>query len=379
MDMAVNYQDIVAKLQRAGRLRDTEVSRQPTDTETMSAQEVQKVVGANQQAAQMGTEGLFTGGLGQTGRGAWYSMLGPGNAVTDYGALAQAAPGPYVNTYRDAINRTMNGLLNAQPFRYDVNADGLYQQIKDNYLKAARQGMMDTQAQSAALTGGYGNSYGAQAGQQAYQESLGNLTAMVPELYQLAYQRYLQGQDDQRNNLEAMYKLEGQDYSRWLEEAQNYQQLMASLPAAVRSGGMVAGGGGYMGPSVIYPTGSGAQTGGTSINLDNVIALQKQYATGALNPYQMMTQVGMGYTFPGVSSDDIRYAAMTYLGYSPDTDVMAVPTSLEYQKATPIGSRLYTGGTRTGTGTQTGAGTQTGTGSVIDRNREYVRTLTSGT
>ena len=346
MDMAVNYQDIVAKLQRAGKLRDTEVSSQPTDTGTMSAQEVQKVVGANQQAAQMGTEGLFTGGLGQTGRGAWYSMLGPGNAVTDYGALAQAAPGPYVNTYRDAINRTMNGLLNAQPFRYDVNADGLYQQIKDNYMKAARQGMMDTQAQSAALTGGYGNSYGAQAGQQAYQESLGNLTAMVPELYQLAYQRYLQGQDDQRNNLEAMYKLEGQDYSRWLEEAQNYQQLMASLPAAVRSGGMAAGGGGYMGPSVIYPTGSGA-TGGNMLNPEEI-----DYALQGIKA-GVFTLQDLPY-IPGISQSTINYLNNREYGlYAPDPTQEGVDTMTG---AAPV--YRYP----TGRGTQTGAGTQTGTG-----------------
>ncbi len=364
MDMAVNYQDIVAKLQRAGKLRDTEVSSQPTDTGTMSAQEVQKVVGANQQAAQMGTEGLFTGGLGQTGRGAWYSMLGPGNAVTDYGALAQAAPGPYVNTYRDAINRTMNGLLNAQPFSYDVNADGLYQQIKDNYLKAARQGMMDTQAQSAALTGGYGNSYGAQAGQQAYQESLGNLTAMVPELYQLAYQRYLQGQDDQRNNLEAMYKLEGQDYSRWLEEAQNYQQLMASLPAAVRSGGMAAGGGGYMGPSVIYPTGSGAT--GTTIDPNGVIALTDYvnggYGTweGLYNLYEAGGNLG---NINRATFDAALYNAYGLGQQSPGVSY-ADPGTLRQ-------------GSRTSTGT--GTGTRRGTGSVIDRNREFRSALASGT
>lgn len=170
-------------------------------------------------------------GIGQSGSGAWYSQMQPGMQGIDYNALMASAPGAYNNVYAPAMEQTLNQLLGRQPFQYDVNADGLYQQIKDNYIKAGRQAMMDTQGQAAALTGGYGNSYAAQAGQQAYQESLGNLANAIPQLAQQAYAQYMDQGDQLRNNLEAMRLLEGQDYSRWLDDQERYQAFLKEMPA----------------------------------------------------------------------------------------------------------------------------------------------------
>lgn len=220
---------------------------------TMSIQEVQDAVKNGGNAAQTNVSGtpaaatvpadaaqnaaLNVNGMGNAGRGAFYGTLGAGGQIADPTAFLAAAPGAYQSPYAAAMQQTMNGLLNPTPFKYDVNADGLYQQIKDNYVKQGRQAMMDTQGQSAALTGGYGNSYGAMAGQQAYQESLGNLAGMIPELQQIAWQQYQQGQDDQRNNLEAMSKLDAQEYARWSDEQAAYQELLKTLPVTARSVG----------------------------------------------------------------------------------------------------------------------------------------------
>lgn len=170
-------------------------------------------------------------GIGQSGSGAWYSQMQPGMQGIDYNALMASAPGAYNNVYAPAMEQTLNQILGRQPFAYDVNADGLYQQIKDNYIKAGRQAMMDTQGQAAALTGGYGNSYAAQAGQQAYQESLGNLANAIPQLAQQAYAQYMDQGDQLRNNLEAMRLLEGQDYSRWLDDQERYQAFLKEMPS----------------------------------------------------------------------------------------------------------------------------------------------------
>lgn len=231
---------------------------QPAQQPPMSPAEVQQTVA---QGAAMANPMQVTG-MHQTGLGGWRQYLRPGYGsasaaaqsasgehkgftygsqdymdggaagpyAMDYAGLIAANPGAYQSAYAPAMQATLNQLLNPEGFKYDVNADGLYQQIKDNYVKAGRQAMMDTQGQSAALTGGYGNSYAAQAGQQAYQESLGNMAAMIPELQQLAYQQYQQGMDDRRNNLEAMRKLEDQDYQRWLQDYQDYQAYLATLP-----------------------------------------------------------------------------------------------------------------------------------------------------
>ena len=51
-------------------------------------------------------------------------------------------------------------------FKYNVNADPLYQQYKDQYIQGGKLAMMDTMGKAAALTGGYGSTYGQQVGQQ---------------------------------------------------------------------------------------------------------------------------------------------------------------------------------------------------------------------
>ena len=56
--------------------------------------------------------------------------------------------------------------------------------------------MQDTLGQASALTGGYGSSYATTAGNQAYQGYLQNLNDVIPELYQLALDKYnTEGQD----------------------------------------------------------------------------------------------------------------------------------------------------------------------------------------
>ena len=96
---------------------------------------------------------------------------------------------------------------------------------------------MDTQGMSAALTGGYGNSYGVLAGQQAYQNSLGDLSAQIPEMYKLAYNRYLNNEQSQRQNLAALQGLDESEYQRYANEAQAYENKIAELYQKSRSGG----------------------------------------------------------------------------------------------------------------------------------------------
>ena len=259
-------------------------------TTVMSPEEVQSLFSTPNSIQNSGTQGT----------GAWRSVFRPGNAVTSYAELQAAAPGPYRNMYQPAMQATMNSLLNAQPFQYDVNADGLYQQIKDGYIKQGRQAMMDTMGQSAALTGGYGNSYGVTAGNQAYQESLGNLAGVIPELAQLAYSQYLQGQDDQRNNLEAMYKLENSEYQRWLTDVNAYQKALKDAPldmSAQTTSGLGGGGGAYFsgyGPTIITPN---AGKSSQKLNMDQWVAWQEYFASDPNMAAYTLAYLNNGGTF----------------------------------------------------------------------------------
>ena len=87
-------------------------------------------------------------------------------------------------------DEALEAYLNREDFQYDLNADALYRQYKDRYVELGKNAMADTMGQAAALTGGYGSSYAQNVGQQAYQSYLGQLGDVIPELYQLAYDRY---------------------------------------------------------------------------------------------------------------------------------------------------------------------------------------------
>lgn len=93
-------------------------------------------------------------------------------------------------TWQEQLDETMDKILNRKPFQYDINADALYQFYNDRFQTQGRKAMMDTVGQAATMTGGYGNSYAQMAGQQAYGDHMQGMNDIIPELYQLALDRY---------------------------------------------------------------------------------------------------------------------------------------------------------------------------------------------
>jgi hypothetical protein len=88
------------------------------------------------------------------------------------------------------MDSLMSQIQNRKAFQYDVNGDALYQQYKDRFIHNGQRAMQDTMGQAAALTGGYGSSYAQNVGQQAYNEYMMGLNDVIPELYQLARDKY---------------------------------------------------------------------------------------------------------------------------------------------------------------------------------------------
>ena len=116
--------------------------------------------------------------------------------------------------YKDA----MNAYLNRDKFSYDINGDALYQQYKDKYIQQGKMAMADTMGQAAAMTGGYGNSYAASVGNQAYQASLQQLNDVIPELYQMAYDRYNQEGQNLLNRYSLLSTDRDAEYGMWKDE-----------------------------------------------------------------------------------------------------------------------------------------------------------------
>lgn len=142
------------------------------------------------------------------------------NKVKD---LEGSKPGDYVSKYGDQIQALLDKILNRDPFKYDFNADPMYQMYKDRYLQQGRMAMQDTMGDAAALTGGYGNSYAATAGQQAYQSYLQGLNDRIPDLRDFAYNAWLNEGDRMNSHLSILQGLEDTDYARYRDTVGDYK------------------------------------------------------------------------------------------------------------------------------------------------------------
>lgn len=181
----------------------------------------------------------------------------------------------YAGTHDQQLADLYQQISSRPDFKYDVNADPLYQQYKDEYIQGGKLAMRDTMGKAASLTGGYGSTYGQQVGQQAYDAYLKDLTAAIPELYGVAfdaykdkgdqllkqyglvgdmrdteYSRYRDEMGDWTKDREYQRQVENEEYSRRIAEEQTaynrqqdqlkqQQQLYANLYAMIKASGYV--------------------------------------------------------------------------------------------------------------------------------------------
>lgn len=136
------------------------------------------------------------------------------------------------NTWWNKLTETTNALENREKFSYDVNGDALYQQYKDQYTTQGNMAMMDTMGQAAAMTGGYGNSYAQSVGQQTYQGYMQQLTDKIPELWQMAYNKYNQeGQElkDRISIYDSLYNTEYGEHRDAVTDSQNERSTLLNM------------------------------------------------------------------------------------------------------------------------------------------------------
>lgn len=145
------------------------------------------------------------------------------NALFDKYNNAYKNPAPtWTPRYEQEISSILADLGSRERFSYDVNNDKLYQQYRDQYIREGQRAMKDTAAQTAALTGGYGSTYGAIAAQQGYDNYLERLNDRVPELEQQAYGRYADELSDQYRRLAAYQGEENRLYGQYMDALGQY-------------------------------------------------------------------------------------------------------------------------------------------------------------
>lgn len=165
-----------------------------------------------------------------------YTPSGSVQAAQAYLEQVKASkPGAYQSRWDDELTSLYDQIRNRKKFSYDMGTDPLYQQYREQYQRLGRLAMQDTMGQAAALTGGYGSTYGEQVGQQAYNAYLQNLNDIVPQLQQQAYQRY----QDEGTDLYSQYSLvkgrEDTDYGRYRDTVSDYYSDLSDARSAYNS------------------------------------------------------------------------------------------------------------------------------------------------
>ena len=163
----------------------------------------------------------------------------PGSAVQQAQAylnqVQSRRPGEYQSQWDGELTELYNRIANRKPFSYDIGTDPVYQQYREQYQRQGRLAMQDTMGQAAALTGGYGSTYGEQVGQQAYNAYLQNLNDIVPDLYNSAYNRYRDEGTDLYNQYGLLSDRENQAYSRYRDTVNDYYSDLSDARSAYDS------------------------------------------------------------------------------------------------------------------------------------------------
>lgn len=154
----------------------------------------------------------YYGGGSSSGSGS----SGGGSSGGSYGGDFSYGDAPeYLSRWDDALTALAGQLMSRPAFSYDYTQDPLYQQYREVYTREGDRAMRDTLGQVSARTGGLASSYAASAASQANNYYMAQLSDVIPQLEQLAYQRYLGQGEALMDQLQAVQALEAGDYAKY--------------------------------------------------------------------------------------------------------------------------------------------------------------------
>ncbi|MBP5270790.1 MAG: hypothetical protein ILO42_07530 [Clostridia bacterium] len=152
-------------------------------------------------------------------------------AIDAYKNATAGLQSEYTDPYAAEKASALGAVKNAPAFEYDPGKDLTYQIYQRQYAANAKQARDGTLARATALTGGYDNSYAQRAGQQAYDEQMSRLEAIIPQLRAQARSEYDADRAERYNYLNTILNLGESDFNRWLSQQNLSRQDAAELLA----------------------------------------------------------------------------------------------------------------------------------------------------
>lgn len=143
--------------------------------------------------------------------------------INGYGPFQDTREKPtYSNRYDQQINALLQQYVNREKFSYDYKNDPLYANYRKQYQREGQRATQDALAEAAAASGGIPSSYAASAAAQAQNYYASQIADKIPELEQLAYQKYLDDASLQQSKISALQGQEQLDYAKYIDALGQY-------------------------------------------------------------------------------------------------------------------------------------------------------------
>ena len=215
-------------------------------------------VRAYQKANNLGVDGIVGtktwGALLATGEESQPVVTESQKAKEQLDQFSSNAPGDFAFSQQHLLDLAEQAWRDREAFAYDPNADAIYRHYKDQATTQGQRAMEDAMGLAQAMTGGYANSYAQLAGQQAYGAQLEKLGDVLPKLYELAYEKWSDGDKalqaryesllEQRNTAQKQHESEEKAfqnqqkelYDAWQDALQQEQRAYNKLKTLIAQG-----------------------------------------------------------------------------------------------------------------------------------------------
>lgn len=140
----------------------------------------------------------------------------------NYGSFSYGSAPDYTSRNDGILEQQKQNLLNRKDFEYDAETDPLYAQYRKQYTREGQRATENAIGQTAAASGGMPSSYTATAAAQAGNYYASQMTDKIPELYQLAYQKYSDDYNRQLSDIAAIQSYEQMDRDLYNTKLQQY-------------------------------------------------------------------------------------------------------------------------------------------------------------
>ena len=151
----------------------------------------------------------------------------------DGGKFTPTGTAQYEDPWEQTIQSTVRNLQNKK-FEWSPETDPVVKYYEDAYRREGERAMKDTLGAVAATTGGIPSSYATAAAAQQRNYYAQQMADKYPDLYQQAFDRFMQEYDREYNMLSAYGDLSELGYGRWSDKQERDRNARLDMADAVQ-------------------------------------------------------------------------------------------------------------------------------------------------